>query len=71
MTLSYGTNNLAVIAVCKNLEFLQHLPQNQTLCEDGTISQAEAGGRGLRNCSIQGVENPFSIEPMFVNDILI
>ena len=32
MTLSYGTNNLAVLAVCKNFEFLQHLPQNQTLC---------------------------------------
>ena len=32
MTLSYGTNNLAVLAVCKNFEFLQHLPHNQTLC---------------------------------------
>ena len=32
---SYGTNNLALLAVCKNLEFLQHLPQNQTLCTCG------------------------------------
>ena len=32
MTLSYGTNISAVLAVCKNFEFLQHLPHNQTLC---------------------------------------